>query len=299
MSTTQRSTTANPTLQTPVLEVQDLAVSFGGNHVLTGVDFDVTHPFTGLIGPNGAGKTTLFNVVSGYVSPSAGAVRLAGRDITGVAQTVVGRAGVGRTFQTPKLIGDISVLENVLLGIDGRSTLLDQVREAISLRGRGRANIDRAMSVIETFSLAEVATTEAGSLPLGSQKIVEVCRALVSDPDLLLLDEPAAGLGRDDVDRLVEPLKSWITEHGTVVVIIEHDLELVKDLCDDVAVLHLGRIIARGTPEHCMSDPDVVEAYVGLDMAEQSTVAATSEPASTTTAAVGEESETEGSDGHA
>jgi len=254
------------TTATPVLDVRDVAVSFGGNHVLTGVDFDVTHPFTGLIGPNGAGKTTLFNVVSGYVAPSAGTVSLAGRDITGAAQTVVGRSGVGRTFQTPKLIGDITVLENVLLGIDGRSSLLDQAREAISLRGRGRANIDRALSVIDTFSLGDAAHLDAGSLPLGSQKIVEVCRALVSDPHLLLLDEPAAGLGVDDVERLVDPLKTWVTEHDMVVVIIEHDLELVNDLCDDVAVLHLGRIIARGTPQHCMSDPDVIEAYVGVDI---------------------------------
>jgi branched-chain amino acid transport system ATP-binding protein len=254
------------TAASPVLDVQDLRVSFGGNHVLTGVDLDITHRFSGLIGPNGAGKTTLFNVVSGYVSPTRGTVMLAGKDITGAAQTVVGRSGVGRTFQTPKLIGDISVLENVLLGIDGRASVLDQVREAVSLRGRGRANIDRAMEVIETFSLGNVAHLDADSLPLGSQKIVEVCRALVSDPRLLLLDEPAAGLGRDDVERLVEPLKIWTTEHDTMVIIIEHDLELVTDLCDDVAVLHLGHIISRGTPQHCMSDPQVVEAYVGVDL---------------------------------
>ncbi|MDH3302408.1 MAG: ABC transporter ATP-binding protein [Acidimicrobiia bacterium] len=248
----------------PALSVSDLRVSFGGNHVLTGVDLDVTHPFTGLIGPNGAGKTTLFNVVSGYVTASRGTVKLDGADITGAPQTLVGRSGVARTFQTPKLIGDLSVLENVLLGIDGRSSLLDQVRQAVSLRGRGQANIDRALSVIDTFSLADSANLDAGSLPLGSQKIVEVCRALVSEPSLLLLDEPAAGLGRDDVERLVEPLKRWAAGHGTTVIIIEHDLELVTDLCDDVAVLHLGHIIARGTPAHCMSDPQVVEAYVGI-----------------------------------
>ena len=263
------------TTATPALSVSDLRVSFGGNHVLTGVDLDVTHTFTGLIGPNGAGKTTLFNVVSGYVAPSQGTVRLAGVDITGAAQTMVGRSGVGRTFQTPKLISDLSVLENVLLGIDGRSSLPDQVRQAITLRGRGQANIDRALAVIDTFSLTDAAHLEAGSLPLGSQKIVEVCRALVSDPSLLLLDEPAAGLGRDDVERLVEPLKRWSADHGTTVVIIEHDLELVTDLCDDVAVLHLGHIIARGTPAHCMSDPQVVEAYVGVDVGSEGHTAGT------------------------
>ena len=229
------------------LEIVDLHVSFGGNHVLRGVDLSIEHPFTGLIGPNGAGKTTLFNVISGYVRPSRGTVGIGGLDVTGRSQNAIARCGVGRTFQTPKLVGDLSVLDNVLIGIDGRTSPLGQFREAL-FPSSAAARRNHAREVLTTFALGGTADVEAAALPLGSQKIAEVCRALIAAPSLLLLDEPAAGLGRDDVARLVEPLRAWVIEHGTTVVIIEHDLELVTDLCDDVAVLHLGTILARGTP---------------------------------------------------
>jgi branched-chain amino acid transport system ATP-binding protein len=254
----------------PPLAVEGIRVSFGGNHVLEGVNLTVEHDFTGLIGPNGAGKTTLFNVISGYVKSSAGTIHIAGKDVTGASQTTVARRGVGRTFQTPKLIGDLTVLENVLLGIDGRASFFDQLRDGWLFAASARANRARAREVLEQFALGAVTDLEAGSLPLGSQKIVEVCRALVAGPSLLLLDEPAAGLGRDDVEQLVEPLRAWVAHHGTTVVIIEHDLELVTNLCDDVAVLHLGTIIARGTPAECMRHPDVIEAYLGAGVAASS-----------------------------
>ncbi|WP_395154713.1 ABC transporter ATP-binding protein [Ilumatobacter sp.] len=250
------------------LSVADVQVSFGGNHVLKGVNLTCEHSFTGLIGPNGAGKTTLFNVISGYVAPSSGSVHIAGRDATAASQTAVAAMGVGRTFQTPKLIGDISVLDNVLIGINGQATLFNQVREALFFSRSAGINRARARDVLAQFSLSDVADVEAASLPLGSQKIVEVCRALVADPTLLFLDEPAAGLGRDDVEHLVTPLRAWVEKHGTSVVIIEHDLELVTNLCEDVAVLHLGTIIARGTPTECMSHPQVIEAYLGVGVAK-------------------------------
>jgi branched-chain amino acid transport system ATP-binding protein len=251
------------------LSITDVHVSFGGNHVLEGVDLDVYHDFTGLIGPNGAGKTTLFNLVSGYVRCTHGTVRLAGEDVTGRPQTAIARRGVGRTFQTPKLIGDLSVFENVLTGIDGHTSMLTQLREGL-VRGAGaRAKHGRAREVLQRFSLGDVADVAADALPLGLQKIVEVCRAIVAGPKLLLLDEPAAGLGRDDVERLVAPLRDWVDEHRTTVVIIEHDLELVTNLCDDVAVLHLGTIIARGTPAECMRDSAVIEAYLGAGFASR------------------------------
>jgi branched-chain amino acid transport system ATP-binding protein len=252
------------------LAIDGVHVSFGGNIVLVGLSLAVEHDFTGLIGPNGAGKTTLFNVVSGYVRPSAGRVHISGHDVTGRAPTAIARLGVGRTFQTPKLIRDLPVLENVLLGMDGRSSLTTQVREALLFAASARTNRARALAVLDRFSLAGVATVEAGALPLGSQKIVEVCRALVTSPSLLLLDEPAAGLGRDDVEQLVNPLRSWVAEYGTTVVIIEHDLELVTRLCNDVAVLHLGAVIARGAPSMCLGHPAVIEAYLGGGIAPRS-----------------------------
>ena len=251
----------------PPLAIEGVEVSFGGNRVLEGVDLVVDHDFTGLIGPNGAGKTTLFNVISGYVTASTGSVRIRGLDTTASSQTAVARHGVGRTFQTPKLIGDLSVLDNVLIGVDGHTSLLGQLREGLAFASSAGAKRRWAHEVLERFALDGVAGAEASSLPLGSQKIVEVCRALVARPSLLLLDEPAAGLGRDDVANLVAPLRTWVAENGTTVVIIEHDLELVTDLCGNVAVLHLGRIIARGTPGHCVSQPDVIEAYLGAGVA--------------------------------
>ena len=255
---------------TSPLSAENISVSFGGNHVLSGLDLQINRRFTGLIGPNGAGKTTLFNVISGYVTPSAGSVEILGSDVTGLGQVEIARLGVGRTFQTPKLIGDLSVVENVMIGLDGRTSLLAQLSEGLISRSSARAKRARAIEVLETFALAGVAEEEAGSLPLGSQKIVEVCRALVTEPALLLLDEPAAGLGRDDVEQLVEPLRDWVAAHDVSVVIIEHDLELVNNLCEDVAVLHLGTIISRGTPAECMSDPQVVEAYLGAGFAQRS-----------------------------
>lgn len=254
-------------MMTAPLDIAGVRVSFGGNHVLLGVDLAIEHNFTGLIGPNGAGKTTLFNVISGYVPMSDGTIKIDGHDVSGQSQTRIAKRGVGRTFQTPKLIGDLSVLDNVLLGIDGRSSLLDQAREAFHLGSAAASNRAHARDVLEKFSLGPVAGLDAGSLPLGSQKIVEVCRALVTKPTLLLLDEPAAGLGRDDVEQLVEPLRAWVAEHTTTVVIIEHDLELVTNLCESVAVLHLGTIIAKGTPTECVRHPDVIEAYLGAGVA--------------------------------
>lgn len=254
-----------------MIRIEGLRKSYGEVDALNGVDLRVEEEEVfAVLGPNGAGKTTLFNVISGYVPPSAGSIHIAGTDMTGASQTAVAALGVGRTFQTPKLIGDISVLDNVLIGINGRTSLWNQVREAVLFAPSAAKNRDRARDVLDRFSLGDVAHLEASSLPLGSQKIVEVCRALVANPSLLLLDEPAAGLGKDDVEQLVNPLKTWIEVHGTSVVIIEHDLELVTDLCQDVAVLHLGEIIARGTPAECMSHPQVIEAYLGAGVAENS-----------------------------
>jgi branched-chain amino acid transport system ATP-binding protein len=242
-------------------------VSFGGNHVLRGLDFDVTEHFTGLIGPNGAGKTTLFNAISGYVRPSAGTISIDGNEVTALGQAEIARRGVGRTFQTPKLIGDLSVRDNVLIGMDGRTSMLTLVGQGLIGGTAARARRRWADEVLERFALGSAGGRRADALPLGSQKLVEVCRALVAGPSLLLLDEPAAGLGRDDVENLLTPLRDWVREHGTTVVIIEHDLELVTNLCEDVAVLHLGAIIARGTPADCLRDPDVITAYLGDGLA--------------------------------
>ena len=249
----------------PTVELDDLHVAFGGNRVLEGVDLSFRPGFNGLIGPNGAGKTTVFNVLSGYVKPTAGTVRLQGTDLDGMSQTDRVEAGIARTFQAPKLVQDATVMENVLLG---RHHLFrhGHLAELLMLPGQRREETAArrvCMHMLDRFGLADDAHTETGDLSLGSQKIVEVCRALVAEPKVLLLDEPAAGLGAEDVTVLLRVLRQMVTEHDLCLIIIEHDLELVTALCRSISVLHFGRIISHGTPKEVTSDPVVVEAYLG------------------------------------
>ena len=250
---------------TPSLEIDDLHMAFGGNRVLEGVDLEFYPGFNGLIGPNGAGKTTVFNVLSGFVQPTSGEVRLAGKPLAGMSQTGRVRAGMARTFQSPKLVLDATVMENVLLG---RHHLFKygHLAELLLLPRQRREETEArrvCMAMLERFELGADAHRETGDLSLGSQKIVEVCRALVAEPTVLLLDEPAAGLGVDDVTVLLRNLRELVTENNLCLVIIEHDLELVTSLCPDIVVLHFGRIISKGSPAHVTSDPAVVEAYLG------------------------------------
>lgn len=256
---------ANPAEATASLTVEDLHVAFGGNRVLIGVDLNFTPGFNGLIGPNGAGKTTVFNVVSGYVRSSEGAVRLHGEDLLHMSRTQRVKAGIGRTFQAPRLILDATVMENTLLG---RHHLFrwGHLAELLLLPQQRREETEArqiCMEMLDRFGLAEVAHEEAGALSLGSQKLVEVARALVANPTVVLLDEPAAGLGADDVTVLLRGLREIQAERNLCIIIIEHDLQLVTSLCPKISVLHFGEIISEGNPEHVTSDPAVIEAYLG------------------------------------
>ena len=253
--------------QSSPLQLDDLHVAFGGNRVLEGVDLHFHAGFNGLIGPNGAGKTTVFNVISGYVKHSRGSLLLRGEDLTHLSQTGRVRAGIGRTFQSPRLILDATVMENVLLG---RHHLFrwGHLAELLLWPPQRKEETEAraiCMEMLERFDLADVAHEETGNLSLGSQKIVEVARALVAQPSVVLLDEPAAGLGADDVTVLLRGLRELVADHEICLVIIEHDLELVTSLCPEISVLHFGRIISRGTPEEVTSDPTVIEAYLGHD----------------------------------
>ena len=247
------------------LELVDLHVAFGGNRVLEGVDLRFKSGFNGLIGPNGAGKTTVFNVLSGFIRATSGSVTLAGQDLSKLSQTARVKAGVSRTFQSPKLILDATVMENTLLG---RHHLIRRghLAELLLLPAQRREETEArrvCMDMLERFDLAAEAHRLTGDLSLGSQKIVEVCRALVADPTVVLLDEPAAGLGADDVTVLLRGLRELVTEHDICLVVIEHDLELVTSLCPEISVLHFGRIISQGSPVKVTSDPAVIEAYLG------------------------------------
>jgi len=251
-----------------VLSCRGLDVAFGGNNVLRAIDFEAGPGFTGLIGPNGAGKTTLFNVITGYVRPAAGEVHLNGVPLIGKAPAAIAAMGVARTFQTPKLIPDMTVLENVMLGMDGHRRLRDW-RSILSTPGSERTARVQALDVLTEFGLHRFANEPVSALPLGSQKLVEVVRALLSRPKLLLLDEPAAGVSAGDVTRMTNPLRRWTTESDLCLVIIEHDLELVSELCSSVTVLDFGRVLATDSPDVVTRHPDVITAYLGASFAAE------------------------------
>jgi len=258
---------------TSVLDISGVTVNFGGNRALDEVTLSVREGFTGLIGPNGAGKTTLFNVISGYVSATSGDVVLEGASLRARRPAAIARAGVARTFQTPRMVPDLTVRQNVMLGLDGRRPMARHALEVVAWptaqRAEGQAT-QAADDLLRQFELGHLGDVAANSVPLPVQKIVEVARALVSRPRLLLLDEPAAGLAVGDVDRLIGPLKEVAASSHCAVLIIEHDLALVTELCYAIHVLDFGRVIGSGSPDEVLHMDTVLQAYMGAGFAAAS-----------------------------
>lgn len=251
-----------------LLSVADLSLAFGGLRALAGVSFEVHEgEIFALIGPNGAGKTTVFNVLSGLYRPDGGRVRFDGVDLLRLAPHAICRCGLARTFQNTEVFRALTALDNVLVGehahlrtgVLGAALALGRVqREEAEARGR-------ALDLLGRVGLAEVAHVEAGKLPLGSQKRLELARALAARPRLLLLDEPAGGLNPTETRALMELICRLREELRLTVMVVEHDMELVMTISDRVAVLHYGRKIAEGKPREIARDPAVVEAYLGSD----------------------------------
>nr|WP_241564820.1 ABC transporter ATP-binding protein [Nonomuraea polychroma] len=250
------------------MEVREVTKRFKGLVALDRVSLTVpTGEIRGIVGPNGSGKTTLFNVISGFYDPTQGSVLLGGRDVTGLAPYRLSQRGVARTFQNLRLFEDLSVRENILLGLDRTRTSWIWRYPGLPWKvlGYERALHRRAEELIERFGLTEVADAEPRSLPYGIQRRIELARAMAMSPSLLLLDEPAAGMNGEEVRRLAEIVRS-IRDSGVTVIIIEHNMGLVMSLCDQVTVLSSGKVIADGQPADVAVHPDVVAAYLGDSM---------------------------------
>jgi branched-chain amino acid transport system ATP-binding protein len=250
----------------PLLKIEALRCRFGGLVAVDDVSLAVREgEIFGLLGPNGAGKTTLFNLISGITRPSGGKVRWRGTPITGLASHRVAALGVARTFQNLRLFSSLSCLDNVRVGLHrhSRQPRLQALLGTAAFQRRELALRGQALALLESVGIAEAAGRPSGDLSYGQRRRLEIARALACRPQLLLLDEPAAGMNPSEKQELAALIRRLRSEHQLTVLIIEHHVPLMMELCDRLAVLNFGRRIALGTPQQVRHDPAVIEAYLG------------------------------------
>ena len=249
-----------------MLEVKNIGISFGG---LKAVDnFSLTleeNELSGLIGPNGAGKTTIFNLLTGVYRPDKGSIRLDGKELTGKSIIEINQAGIARTFQNIRLFSNLSVLDNVKAGLHNHYpyTTLEGILRLPRFRAQEKEMNRRATELLEVFHLEQFADTRAKNLPYGSQRKLEIARALATEPKLLLLDEPAAGMNPNETAGLMETIQLVQKRFRMTILLIEHDMKLVSGICERLTVLNFGKVLKQGETQEVLHDPEVVKAYLG------------------------------------
>ena len=254
--------------QGAILQAKGVVMQFGGLKAVNQLDMVVEQGAVhGLIGPNGSGKSTMMNVLTGIYAPTSGDVVFEGNRINGNTPSSIALGGIARTFQNVQLFGDMSATENILVGLHHtfKSTLLDVVLHTRRYRDEEAAALQRAQALLDFVGLSSDAEEEARNLPYGRMRLLEIARALSLGPRLLLLDEPAAGLPPAELPDLVQMIRK-IKEHGVAVILIEHHMDVVMSICDQVTVLDFGQKIAEGTGSEVRSNPKVVEAYLGAEV---------------------------------
>lgn len=250
----------------PILDVRELGIDFGGLTAVDGFNLMIgRNEITGLIGPNGAGKTTVFNLLTNVYQPTRGSILIDGMPTAGKKTYQVNRMGVARTFQNIRLFKELSVIDNIKVGLH-ESMKYNLASSLIRLPNYWKEEkkcTERALELLDIFHMADLANVQAGSLPYGAQRRLEIMRALATSPKLLLLDEPAAGMNPSETAELTETIRRIRDEFNIAVLLIEHDMSLVMGICEGIAVLNFGRIIAKGTPDEIRNNPQVIEAYLG------------------------------------
>ena len=249
-----------------MLNVKGLSISFGGLKAVNNFAINIEKgQLYGLIGPNGAGKTTIFNLLTGVYKPDTGTILLDGQNLTGKSTTDINKAGIARTFQNIRLFKDLSVLDNVKAGLHNHHTYstLEGILRLPRYYKVEKEMDDRAMELLKVFELEKYADHQAANLPYGQQRKLEIARALATDPKLLLLDEPAAGMNPNETGELMDMIRFVRDEFHMTILLIEHDMKLVSGICEELTVLNFGEVLAQGKTSDVLNDPKVITAYLG------------------------------------
>ncbi len=251
-----------------VLKTENLGISFGGLKAVDDLNLEIRKgQLYGLVGPNGAGKTTVFNMITGVYKPTTGTFQLDGENLTGKSQEAINHKGIARTFQNIRLFNNMSVIRNVMVGLNNQPEFKCSVFASIfrlpAHFKAEKAMRERAKEILEIVGLLDERNNLSCNLPYGKQRKLEIARALATNPKLLCLDEPAAGMNPHETEDLMTIVRRIRDDYDITILLIEHDMKFVSGLCDEITVLNFGTVLAQGTPEVALNDPEVIKAYIG------------------------------------